>query len=91
MEPRWGISGGNSAYESATGRAFTVRHVPRWVLGLGSRVLARIRPTLASAMGMALYFDTQPSTWDDTALRAIGIEPRAATAFIRQQVAAPAT
>ena len=79
-----------AAFERAAGRSFTVRHVPRPVLGVASRVLARPRPALASVMAMALHSDTHPSTCDDRPLREAGIEPRAASDHIRQ-VAAPAT
>ncbi len=70
-------------FESATGRSLKVRHVPRPVLSIGRRVLARARPEIASLMGMALYSDQHPSTWDDEPLRAMGLSPRPATAFIR--------
>jgi NADH dehydrogenase len=71
-----------AAFERATGRRLRVRHVPRPALRLGSIVLAGLKPELASLMGMALFSDTHPATWDDAPLRAVGIEPRPVTAFI---------
>ena len=71
-----------AAFESATGRTLKVRHVPRVVLAAASRALRRPKPALASLMGMSLHSDLHPSTGDDAPLRAAGIEPRPATAFI---------
>jgi NADH dehydrogenase len=75
-----------AAFESATGSPMKVRHVPRPMLSLGHRLLGRIRPELASLMGMALFFDTHPATWDDKPLWDAGITPRPASAFISQSV-----
>lgn len=77
-----------AAFEAATGRALKVRHVPDAALSIGHRVLARIKPEVASLMGMALFFDTHPGTWDDGPLREAGIEPRPASAFIRAAASA---
>jgi uncharacterized protein YbjT (DUF2867 family) len=76
------------AYESETGRSFKVRRVPRPLLPVLRRVLRPVRPGLASVMGMAWYYDRHGSTWDDTAIRAIGIDPRPVSAYIREQAAA---
>ena len=76
-----------AAFESATGRTLRVRHVPDAAMSVGHRALARIKPEIASLMGMALYSDTQPGTWDDQPLREIGITPRSATAFIQEEAA----
>ncbi len=75
------------AFESATGRTFKVRHVPKVAMSIGHRALSRIKPEMASLMGMALFFDTHPGTWDDTPLREAGIDPRPATAFIKEAAA----
>lgn len=77
-----------AGFESALGHPLKVRHVPRAAMSVGHRVMGRIKPDVASLMGMALYADTHPPTWDDAPLRAAGIEPRPATTFIRAQVAA---
>jgi NADH dehydrogenase len=71
-------------FEEVTGAPLKVRHVPRVALSVGHRVLARPKPEIASLMGMALYADTHPATWDDTPLREAGIDPRPATHFIRE-------
>jgi NADH dehydrogenase len=73
-----------AAFEKAAGRKYKVRHVPVPVLAVGHRVLSRIKPDLASIMGMALFFDTHPGTWDDTPLRQAGIDPRPATEYIQK-------
>lgn len=75
------------AFESAMGRTLTVRHVPRAALRVGSRALARVKPEIASVMGMALYSDTHAATWDDRPLREAGIKPRPATEYIAQLAA----
>lgn len=75
-----------AAFESATGSPMKVRHVPRPMLSLGHRVLGRVKPELASLMGMALFSDTHPSTWDDRPLRDAGIPPHPASAFIGRSV-----
>ena len=76
-----------AAFESATGKTLKVRHVPDAAMAVGHRALARIKPEIASLMGMALSSDTQPGTWDDQPLREIGITPRPATAFIQEEAA----
>ena len=75
------------AWQSETGRPLKVRRVPRPLLPVLRRALRPFRPGLASVMGMAWYFDRHGSTWDDTALRAVGIEPRPVTAYIRERAA----
>jgi hypothetical protein len=77
-----------AAFESATGKRLKVRHVPDAAMSVGHRALARIKPEIASLMGMALSSDTQPGTWDDKPLREIGITPRPATAFIKEEAGA---
>jgi uncharacterized protein YbjT (DUF2867 family) len=69
-------------FEHATGSPLKVRHVPRAALSVGHRVLSRPKPEIASLMGMALYSDTHPATWDDAPLRDAGITPRPASEFI---------
>lgn len=79
-----------SLFEQAAGRPLRVRHVPRAALSVGRRVLARPKPEVASLMGMALYADTHPATWDDAPLRDAGIEPRPVERFIATLVGQPA-
>jgi NADH dehydrogenase len=71
-----------SRFEQVMGASLKVRHVPRVALSVGHRVLARPKPEIASLMGMALFADTHPATWDDAPLRDAGITPRPASKFI---------
>jgi NADH dehydrogenase len=71
-----------AAFEAATGRRFRVRHVPRPVLKIGARVLARPKPAIASLMGMSLFADTHPSGLDAAPLVAAGIKPTPACDYI---------
>jgi uncharacterized protein YbjT (DUF2867 family) len=75
-----------AAFEAATGERFKVRHVPRAVLGVGRRVLARAKPDMALGMGLSLFFDTHAATWDDKPLRDAGIVPRPVSEFITASV-----
>ena len=75
-----------AAFESAAGRRMTVRHVPRAVLKVASRLLARPKPALASLMGMALHTDLHACAWDDAPLRDGGIDPTPPSAFIAGSV-----
>lgn len=68
------------AFGDATGRSMKVSKVPRFALAIGRRVLAGAKPEIASLMGMALYSDEHPCTWDDQPLRDLGLTPRPATA-----------
>lgn len=77
-----------ATYETATGTTFRVRHLPRWLLSVGHRVMSRVQPDLAQGLGLELFFDTHPSTWDDAPLRDAGIEPRPASEFIARTVGA---
>jgi hypothetical protein len=78
-----GSHGGNGSRRNWCQKVtFKVRHVPRVVLSVGHRVLARVKPENALAMGLQLFFDTHPATWDDKPPRDAGIEPRPASEFI---------
>lgn len=79
-----------SAFESATGTAFKVRHIPTLLIKIVHPVLARVQPDMALGMGLQLFFDTHASTWDDTPLREAGVEPRPASEFISASVTARA-
>jgi uncharacterized protein YbjT (DUF2867 family) len=74
--------------ESAVGRPLQRRHVPRVMLLVASRALGPVKPALASLLGLGLMMDTHESSWDDTPLRALGIEPRPASVYVRAAVAA---
>lgn len=74
--------------ERAAGRPLERRHVPRAVLQVASRVLGPVKPELASLLGLGLLMDTRESDSDDAPLRALGIEPRPASVYVRAAVAA---
>ena len=85
-----GSHGGNGSRRNGCQKVtFKVRHVPRVVLSVGHRVLARVEPEIALAVGLQLFFDTHPATWDDKPLRDAGIEPRPASEFITASVTQP--
>jgi NADH dehydrogenase len=77
-----------AAFEAAMGKPLKVRHIPDAAMSIGHWALAPIKPEVASLMGMALFFDTRPGTWDDGPLREAGIEPCPATAFIKAATSA---
>ncbi len=77
-----------AAWESATGRAFRVRTVPRPVLAVMRRLLTRVKPELASVMGMALHGDLEPGRADDAPLREAGIAPRTVRTYVQERSAA---
>lgn len=79
-----------AAFEAATGKTFTVRHLSRAELEAGHRDLAQVNPAIALGMGLQLFFDTHASTWDDKPLRDAGVDARSATEFITATVKAQA-
>ncbi len=79
-----------AAFEAATGRTFNVRHLPRVVLSIGHRVLARVQPDMTLGFGLQLFVAAHESTWDDTPLREAVIEPRPASEFIARTAGAVA-
>jgi uncharacterized protein YbjT (DUF2867 family) len=74
-----------SLIERAAGRPMKRRRVPRSVLAAGNRILKRLKPELATVMGLSLMMD-DGANWDDRPLRDLGIEPRSASAYIAQTV-----
>ena len=87
-----GSHGGNGSRRNWCQKVtFKVRHVPRVMLSVGHRVLARVKPENALAMGLQLFFDTHPATWDDKPPRDAGIEPRPASEFITASTRSPAS
>lgn len=77
-----------AAYEAAAGTELKVSHVPRTVLRVLDAVFKRTNPSMATGVGLSLFFDTHAGTWDDRPLREVGVEPRPATAFIEAVVRA---
>ena len=72
-------------FEAAGGRSIRTYHVPRPALRAGMRVLRRMRPEIASILGLALFADLEDAHWTDAPLRELGIDPRGATESARQQ------
>ena len=69
-------------FEQASGRKIKRRHVPRLILRAGSLVLRRVKPVQASLLALALEADLQPTRLSAEPLRALGIEPRPASAYL---------
>ena len=72
--------------ESAARRTMKRRRVPRPVLVGGSRILKRLKPELATVMGLSLMMD-DGADWSDQPLRELGIEPRSASPTLRRRSA----
>lgn len=68
--------------ERISGRTLKRRHMPQPAVRLARRLLARRKPALASVFGLGLLMDIQEASWDDTPLRARGIEPRTVETFL---------
>ena len=66
-------------------RDITIRHWPRSIARLMSRVMSRPHDGLASVMGLALHQDLVPARWDDAPLRQRGIAPSSTSEFIKEQ------
>lgn len=71
-------------YERAFGGRFRRIVVPRPVLFLGIRLLRRLRPEVASAMGIALATDLEGCAPSAGPLRRLGIEPRSPADFVAE-------
>jgi uncharacterized protein YbjT (DUF2867 family) len=74
--------------ERAIGRTIKRQHMPRPLVRLGMRVLARPNDALASVFGAGLLQDLVESRSDDTPLQERGITPRSASEFIQEQAQA---
>jgi len=74
------------AFERATRAKFRRIPVPRSAMAVGSRLLRRRNPALASVMGMALAMDTTEMPFDHRPLKDLGIEPRSTTDAIDRMV-----
>jgi uncharacterized protein YbjT (DUF2867 family) len=68
-------------FERALGDSIKRRHVPRAALRAGAVGLRRLRPEIASVMGIALGADLHAPAWDDGPLRELGIQPRTVAAY----------
>jgi len=67
------------------GRGLKRRHMPRAAVRVGSRVLRRRKPELATVFGLGLLMDLHETQCDDGALRERGIEPQPVAAHFRRQ------
>lgn len=76
--------------EANAGRPLERRQLSRGFLIVASRALAPVKPALASLLGLALLLDSHESDVDDAPLRELGIEPRAASDYLRETVAGAA-
>lgn len=77
------------AFEQAFGRHFRRVHVPRQVLAMGARLLKKVKPEVASVLGLALTSDEQGIDWDAQPLRGLGIEPRRVENYIARLATGP--
>jgi hypothetical protein len=68
-----------------------VRRVPRPVLWAGAHLLGPVQPLGALMMGSMLEMDTTDWHLNDQGLRALGIEPKPVSRYIREVVAAPSS
>jgi NADH dehydrogenase len=76
-----------AAFERALARPIERRHVPRLAMRLGSRLMRRARPELASSMAMSLAMDEADSGLGPAAFVALGITPLSVVAYIEQRAA----
>jgi uncharacterized protein YbjT (DUF2867 family) len=72
------------AFGHAAGRDISVRHVPRAMLRVGSVRMRRIRPAMASVMGMALASDRADTGLGPETFHELGIDPRPVSAYIAE-------
>jgi uncharacterized protein YbjT (DUF2867 family) len=71
--------------ERITGRKMKRQRMPLPVARLGTRILSRPKPALASVFGAGYLQDTLEATWDDQPLQDRGIVSIPATEYLRQQ------
>ena len=61
------------------------RHMPRVAVRVGSRLMARKKPELATVLGLGLLMDLHETHVDDAPLRQRGIEPQPVAAHLGRQ------
>lgn len=74
------------AFEVRLGTSFRVLHIPVPVLTLGSKLLRRVHPEIASIFGMTSYFEGHEGTWDAEPLTRLGVDARPVTSYIDELV-----
>ena len=67
------------------GSGITRRHMPRVAVRVGSRLLARRKPELATVFGLGLLMDLHETHVDDAPLRDRGIDPQPVAAHLGRQ------
>lgn len=73
---------GIALYEEAFGHRFRRVVVPRPSLALACRATRRVRPALASVLGIALAMDLEGCAPSPSPLRELGVEPRSVEQFV---------
>ena len=73
--------------ETLTGSKLKRQRMPRPLVRVGMRVLARRKPALASVFGIGLVMDLQEARWDERPHRERMIEPRPTADYLREQAA----
>jgi NADH dehydrogenase len=73
-----------AAMERAFGTRMRRVHVPRSALTVGAALTRRLKPEVASLLGMALAADTATISWTDAPLRERGINPRSVSDAIAE-------
>ncbi len=72
------------AFASTMDRPVRRRHIPRAALRIGSLVLRRAKPELASSMAMGLAMDSADSTLGPQAFAELGIQPKSVRTYIAE-------
>ena len=72
------------AFASAMDRPVRRRHIPRAALRIGSLLLRRAKPELASSMAMGLAMDTSDSGLGPQAFAELGIQPKSVRTYIAE-------
>ena len=70
------------AFATAMPRRVRRRHIPRVALRIGSRMLRRAKPEVASSMAMALAMDASDSGLGPKAFVELGIQPKSVRTYI---------
>ncbi len=72
------------AFANAMGRPVKRRHIPRAALRIGSLILRRAKPELASSMAMGLAMDCADSGLGPEAFAELGIQPKSVRTYIAE-------
>jgi len=72
------------AFANAMGRPVKRRHIPRTALVIGSLILRRAKPELASSMAMGMAMDSADSGLGPEAFAELGIQPKSVRTYIAE-------